>query len=81
MYLFFHLINLKNGLDIDFLIAPNLCLLVLISLTSALAWTMRGEGDTEVLGLRTMPGVPTGDIFGTHSDEGEDGTEIGFSST
>lgn len=74
-------VGLKGVLEADILIAANLCLRVLISLTSVLAWTMRGEGDTEVLGLRTMPGVPTGDMFGTHSEDGEDGTEIGFSST
>lgn len=74
-------VGLKGVLEADILIAENLCLRVLISLTSVLAWTMRGEGDTEVLGLRTMPGVPTGDMFGTHSEDGEDGSEIGFSST
>lgn len=73
--------GLKVALEADILIAVNLCLRVLISFTSVLAWTMRGEGDTEVLGLRTIPGVPTGEMFGTYSEDGDDGTEIGSSST
>lgn len=79
--LYFNHSGLKGVLEADIPIAENLCLRVLISLTSVLAWTMRGEGDTEELGLRIMPGVPTGEMFGTHSEDGEDGSEIGFSST
>lgn len=77
----FSITGLKVALEADILIAVNLCLRVLISFTSVLAWTMRGEGDTEVLGLRTIPGVPTGEMFGTYSEDGDDGTEIGSSST
>lgn len=78
---FFNHRGLKVALEADILIAVNLCLRVLISFTSVLAWTMRGEGDTEFLGLRTIPGVPRGEMFGTYSEDGDDGTEIGSSST
>lgn len=64
-----------------YVVLSHLCLRVLFSLVSVLLWTMRGEGDTETLGLLTIPGVPTGETFGTKSDEGEDGTDWGLSST